>query len=133
MSSTIGDLRPERVQPYLRYLTTAIIKDSKNKGSLRKNIWLYLMDHFGGDVDYQEFLVAIRRFMNDGKMYSKEGEFTMHPEVIREFYSKSTPVKSRPPLDDELLKAVTPHKVPALSQGVKASGKKKESPRQSKI
>ena len=133
MSSIEVDLRPERVQPYLRDRTTAVIKDSKNKGSLRKNIWLYLMEHFGGDVDYQEFLVAIRRFMNDGKMYSKEGEFWMHPEVIREFQSKSTPVKSRLPNDDEILKAVNPHKVPALSQGAKASAKKKESPRQSKI
>jgi len=127
------DLRPERVQPYLRYLTKAIIADSKNKGSLRKNIWLYLMNHFGGDVDYQEFLVAIRRFMNDGKMYSKEGEFWMHPEVIREFQSKTTPIKFRAPNDDEILKAANHHKVPALSQTVKGSAKKKESPRQSKI
>ena len=81
------------MRPYLSYLTEAVLSDSKNKGSLRKNIWLYLMKKYENDVDYQEFLIAIRKFMNDGKMFNREGELSMHPEVILEVKDKATPVK----------------------------------------
>ena len=116
MSSTTVDLKPEKVHPYLKYITGAIIYDSHNKGSLRKNIWLYLMKKHGNDVDYQEFLVAIRKFMNDGKMFNNEGEFSMHPEVIKEFQSKTTPVKTKASIvEDKIINSVHPSKLPAFS------------------
>lgn len=51
------------------------------------------MKKYENDVDYQEFLIAIRKFMNDGKMFNREGELSMHPEVILEVKDKATPVK----------------------------------------
>lgn len=94
MAANLLELKPERVSPYLRYITEGVLLDSKNEGSLRKDIWKYLLDHYPKDVDYQEFLIAIRRFTNDGKMINKEGFFTMHPEVVIELDQKTaTPVR----------------------------------------
>jgi hypothetical protein len=94
MAAALLELKPERVSPYLRYITEGVLLNSKNEGSLRKDIWKYLMDHYPKDVDYQEFLIAIRRFTNDGKMINKEGFFSMHPEVVIELEQKTTPVRS---------------------------------------
>ena len=95
MATALLDLKPERVSPYQRYITEGVLLDSGNEGSLRKDIWRYLLDHYPQDVDYQEFLIAIRRFTNDGKMINKEGFFSMHHEVVIELNQKgaTTPVR----------------------------------------
>jgi hypothetical protein len=39
------DLKPEKAKPYLKMIADAIVADSNNKGSLRKNIWDYLLKY----------------------------------------------------------------------------------------
>lgn len=73
------DLKPEKVQVYLKMITEAVLIDSQNNGTLRKNIWLYLMKNYQAEADYMDFLLAIRRFINEGKMTNKDGFFQMHP------------------------------------------------------
>ena len=73
------DLKPEKVQVYLKMITEAVLIDSQNNGTLRKNIWLYLMNNYQAEADYMDFLLAIRRFINEGKMTNKDGFFQMHP------------------------------------------------------
>ena len=72
------ELKPEQVGSYLKMITAAILEDSHNKGSLRKAIWLYLIKHYSKAVDYTEFLFAIKRFINDGKIINRDGIFTIH-------------------------------------------------------
>jgi hypothetical protein len=91
------DLKPEKAKPYLKMITDAIVADSSNKGSLRKNIWDYLLKHHSKQVDYKDFLLAIRRFIIDGKMSNNEGYFSVHPEVINEVRDKKpTPAPKKP-------------------------------------
>jgi hypothetical protein len=71
--SAILDLRPDRVRPCLQMITEAVMHDSNNMGSLRKAIWSYLYEKYKEKVDYAEFLIAIRRFINEGKMSNKDG------------------------------------------------------------
>lgn len=56
------DLKPELVKPYLKMITEAIIIDSNNKGSLRRDVWDYLLKKYMKNIDYRDFLLAIRRF-----------------------------------------------------------------------
>jgi hypothetical protein len=35
-------------------------------------------------VEYKDFLLAIKKFLHEGKMMNSEGLYTMHPEVINE-------------------------------------------------
>jgi hypothetical protein len=62
---------------------------NSESGVLRKDIWQYIMDKYKERVDYCDFLLSIRRFMNAGKMTCKEGFFSMHPSIIKEFLEKN--------------------------------------------
>ena len=85
-SSLILDLKLENYEPYLKMITESIIMTSKNSGSLRKDMWAYLMGKYSLDsIDYGQFLLAIRKFMNEGRMTNKNGCYSMHSEVISEF------------------------------------------------
>lgn len=75
---------------------------SNNQGSLRKDIWDYLQKKYKTAIDYRDFLLAIRRFLLDGKMYNKEGYFTMHPEVIHEVRDK-TPTPGLKKIEGKIL------------------------------
>lgn len=85
------DLEPHKVKQYLKMITEAVLITSNNEGSLRKDIWDYLQKKkkYAEDLDYRDFLLAIRRFLLDGKMYNKEGYFSMHHEVIHEVREKT--------------------------------------------
>lgn len=37
------ELKPEKVKPYLKLLTEAIVQINNNKGVLRRDIWEYLL------------------------------------------------------------------------------------------
>lgn len=56
------DISPEKVKPYLKMITEAIIIDSNNKGSYRRDVWAYLLKKYEKHIDYRDFLLAIRRF-----------------------------------------------------------------------
>lgn len=45
------------------------------------------MKYFPKDAEYCELLVAIRRFINEGKMINYDGYFAMHPQVESEIKS----------------------------------------------
>lgn len=83
------DIKPEKVKTYLKMITEAIVVDSNNSGSLRKAIWDYLLKKYERNIDYRDFLLAIRRFIIDGKVMNKEGYFSVHPEVIHEVREKT--------------------------------------------
>ena len=90
------ELKPELVKPYLKLLVEALNYLSNNKGSLRKDIWDYLYNKYENGVDYRDFLLAIRRFRNEGKMENKEGIYSMAPEVVTEVKEKTpTPAFSQ--------------------------------------
>lgn len=40
------DLKPEKVKPYLKMITEAVVITSDNQGSLRKDIWDYLLKKY---------------------------------------------------------------------------------------
>jgi hypothetical protein len=84
-SSLVLDLLPENYEPYLKMITESIVITSHNDGSLRKDMWSYLMNKYSADIDYGQFLLAIRKFMNQGRMTNKNGYHSMHDEVLTEF------------------------------------------------
>lgn len=67
--------------------------DQNGEGSERKYIWDYLQKNYGDKVEYRDFLLAIRRFIIDGKMMNNDGFYSMHPAVIEEV-KKKTPTPS---------------------------------------
>ena len=89
------ELKPEKVKPYLKLITEAIVQLNDNRGSLRKDIWDYLYKKYDDNIDYRDFLLAIRKFRLDGKMQNDEGIYTMHKQVLNEVREKTpTPVFS---------------------------------------
>ncbi len=84
-----ADIKPEKEREILQYITEAILHMNSESGVLRKEIWQYIMDKYKERVDYCDFLLSIRRFINAGKMSSKEGFFSMHPSIIMEFLEKN--------------------------------------------
>ena len=128
------DLKPEKVKPYLKMITEAIMVDSGNKGSLRKLIWDYLLKKYQRSIDYRDFLLAIRKFLIDGKMINKEGYFSMHPEVINEVKEKTpTPAFKKQESASPMVKDGSAMK--RVMAGIKRFRRRlyKESARQSKI
>ncbi len=82
-SSLVLDLLPDNYEPYLKMITESIVITSHNTGSLRKDMWSYLMNKYQPEtLDYGQFLLAIRKFMNQGRMTNKSGLYSMHEEVL---------------------------------------------------
>jgi hypothetical protein len=82
-SSLVLDLLPDNYEPYLKMITESIVITSHNAGSLRKDMWNYLMNKYAPEsLDYGQFLLAIRKFMNQGRMTNKSGLYSMHGEVL---------------------------------------------------
>lgn len=64
-SSLVLDLLQENYEPYLKMITESIVITSHNEGSLRRDMWSYLLHKYPSDIiDYGQFLLAIRKFMN---------------------------------------------------------------------
>lgn len=91
-------------------ITEAVVHDSNNVGSLRKSIWSYIYEKYKEKVDYAEFLIAIRRFINEGKMSNKDGFYSMHQAIITEFQKDakmlSTSLKLGMQVDPATMKAI---------------------------
>ena len=82
-SSLVLDLLQDNYEPYLKMITESIVITSHNVGSLRKDMWNYLMNKYAPEsLDYGQFLLAIRKFMNQGRMTNKSGLYSMHGEVL---------------------------------------------------
>ncbi len=87
------ELKPELVKTYLKLITEACVQKNDNTGTLRKDIWDYLYDKYENQVDYRDFLLAIRKFRLEGKMLNNEGIYTMASQVVAEIRAKTpTPV-----------------------------------------
>ena len=61
-------LDPTTCEKYLKMIAQALGELSRNLGSLRKEIWKYLMDHFSMQVEYQTFLIAIGQLIKSDKI-----------------------------------------------------------------
>ena len=61
----------EKVAIYLKLISEATRMLSDNQGSLRRDIWDYLLRIYGREestVDYRDFLLAIRFLQKQGKL-----------------------------------------------------------------
>ena len=43
------------------------------------------MDKYKNRVEYCDFLLSIRKFLNAGKMTTEQGFFSIHPQIVAEF------------------------------------------------
>lgn len=88
------ELNPDKAKNYLKLLTEASVNINNNFGSLRKDIWEYLYSKYVDKVEFRDFLIAIRKFKQEGKLLcDEEGVYRMHPEVLYEVKQKTpTPV-----------------------------------------
>jgi hypothetical protein len=85
----------------MKYLIEGI-SNTGDKQSLRKDIWKYLWDKYGakGNLDYRDFLLAIKEFCKEGKIINNEGYMSVHTQVLNEYNeSKKTPVPKKEDVD----------------------------------
>lgn len=63
----------EKVAIYLKLISEATLMLSKNEGTLRRDIWAYLLEWYGkmdDTIDYRDFLLSIRNLLQQGKLLS---------------------------------------------------------------
>ena len=61
----------DKVLIYLKLISEATRMLASNEGSLRRDIWEYLLSNYGNEantVDYRDFLHSIRRLVSEGKL-----------------------------------------------------------------
>lgn len=94
---------------YLELIAEALKVNSGNKGTLRRDIWQYLLDYYASCSDYLDFLRAIRTLIADGKLKNEEGIYTVEVNTYKEFTTKwkktPSPVRSVKPNHNPLLSA----------------------------
>ena len=71
------ELSVEKVKPYLKLVTEAIVQLHNNEGSLRKDIWSYLYQKYQESIDYRDFLLAIKKFRSEGKLNNENGYYSL--------------------------------------------------------
>lgn len=102
----------EKVKIYLKLISEATLMLSNNLGSLRRDIWQYLIEIYNrteNTVDYRDFLHAIRRLLKEGKLLSAEGLFRVEENTFREIWEKpSTPDFNRRSLSQSPLNPLLP-------------------------
>ncbi len=77
--SSILDLPPEKEKPYLKLMTEACVFLNSNTGNLRRDIWDYLNKKYTSSIDYRDFLLAVKKFIDSGKLINREGIYFLHP------------------------------------------------------
>lgn len=76
---------------YIAMVVLAIGKLNHNRGSLRREIWAYILKHFNVEsyLSYQTFLTALSNMIKDGKLkVSEPGIFRIEDAVYRDFHVK---------------------------------------------
>ena len=85
----------EKAGIYLKLISEATRMLNDNSGSLRRDIWDYLMKIYGTEentVDYRDFLHAIRFLMQQGKLSSdQKGLFWVENNVFKEIWENPAP------------------------------------------
>ena len=58
-------IRPSKqaVNEYLKLICIAVCECNDNRGSLRKDLWAYLMKEYKTSVDYRDFLLCISELL----------------------------------------------------------------------
>ena len=62
----------KRALLYLELIADALRDCSKNTGTLRKDIWQYLLDYYRTSTDYGDFLRAIQKLLSEGKLVKND-------------------------------------------------------------
>jgi len=81
----------EKVAIYLKLISEATLMQGNNEGTLRKDIWDYLLKIYNQDeatVDYRDFLLSIRHLLQQGKLLNEQGYFRIEPNTFREIWEK---------------------------------------------
>ena len=85
----------EKVAIYLKLISEATRMLSDNQGSLRRDIWDYLLRIYGREestVDYRDFLLAIRFLQKQGKLTNdQKGLFQIEPNTFKEIWDNPQP------------------------------------------
>ena len=88
-------------------IAEALKVDSGNKGTLRRDIWQYLLDYYDNCTDYLDFLRSIRMLIGEGKLINEEGIYRVEDNTYKEFTArwKKTPSPVRHAKPNPLLSA----------------------------
>ena len=84
----------EKVAIYLKLISEATHMLNQNQGSLRRDVWAYLLKIYGKEdntVDYRDFLHAIRRLLIEGKLLQDQGLFRIEPNTFKEIWEVEKP------------------------------------------
>ena len=80
----------EKVTIYLKLISEATRMLSQNMGSYRKDIWDYMLRIYGtpecDTLEYRDFLHAIRRLIQEGKLLNEQGLFRVETNTYREIW-----------------------------------------------
>ena len=93
---------------YLELIAEALKVNSGNKGTLRRDIWQYLLDYYYKCADYLDFLRSIRMLIGEGKLTNEEGIYRVEDNTYKEFtalWKKKTPSPIRATKPNPLLSA----------------------------
>lgn len=83
-------LKQEKCKLYLQMITMAICERQGNMGLLRKSIWDYLLKNFKQDIDYRDFLLAIRELCSQGKLSNNgTGYYTVNRMLQESMFFKN--------------------------------------------
>ena len=82
---------------YLRMISDAIHQLDDNYGTLRKDIWDYLSNHYTTYVEYRDFLVSIKTLIYEGTLINEDGYFKVDPTTYEEIWGPrdSSPSKHK--------------------------------------
>ena len=84
--------KPEKlkVDAYLQLICIAINECNGNRGTLRKQLWAYLMREFPEAVDYRDFLLCIHELLQGGRLKNKDGYYFVEQNVFHEIVTTNT-------------------------------------------
>jgi len=80
----------------------AIHDTSENRGSLRKQIWEYLVKEIK-DVDYRDFLLSISEFLGSGKLICKNGYYFLEGRVYQELFKSRQATTTAPVTESKVI------------------------------
>ena len=65
----------------------AVRECNDNRGTLRKDLWAYLLREFPKAVDYRDFLLCIHDLLESGRLINKEGYYFVQKDVYEEMHT----------------------------------------------
>ena len=79
------DLEKEKTGIYLKFIAEAVNELSGNAGTLRKDIWQFLLDKYKNHkyIGYVDFLKAIQILQGEGKLTNNIGVYKVQDDVYQ--------------------------------------------------